>query len=32
IGKNGKVIGAIRTLLSQVASRDGRKALIEVVE
>lgn len=32
IGKNGKIIGAIRTLLSQAAARDGRKAMIEVVE
>lgn len=32
IGKNGKTISAIRTLLSMVAARDGRKAMVEVVE
>ena len=32
IGKNGKTIGSIRTLLSTVAARQGRRATIEVVE
>ncbi|MBU0677564.1 MAG: KH domain-containing protein [Verrucomicrobia bacterium] len=32
IGKSGKTIGAIRTLLSTVAARDGRRAMLEVVE
>jgi predicted RNA-binding protein YlqC (UPF0109 family) len=32
IGKNGKTIGAVRTLLSTVAARQGRRAMIEVVE
>lgn len=32
IGKNGKIISAVRALLSQAAARDGRRALIEVVE
>ncbi|HEY8240438.1 MAG TPA: KH domain-containing protein [Kiritimatiellia bacterium] len=32
IGKNGKTIGAIRALLSTVAARQGRRAMIEVVE
>ena len=32
IGKNGKTIGAIRTLLSTAAARQGRRAMIEVVE
>ncbi len=32
IGKNGKTVGAIRTLLSTVAARQGRRAVLEVVE
>ena len=32
IGKSGKTITAVRTLLSSVAARQGRRALIEVVE
>lgn len=32
IGKNGKAISSVRTLLGLVASREGRRALIEVVE
>ena len=32
IGKNGKTVGAIRTLLSTVASRQNRRARLEVVE
>ena len=32
IGKNGKTVGAIRTLLSTVASRQNRRAMLEVVD
>jgi hypothetical protein len=32
IGKSGKTIGAIRTLLSTVAARQNRRAVLEVVE
>lgn len=32
IGKSGKTVGAIRTLVSTVAARQGRRALLEVVE
>ncbi|MBP1589399.1 MAG: KH domain-containing protein [Kiritimatiellae bacterium] len=32
IGKSGKTVGAIRTLLSTVAARQGRRAVLEVVE
>jgi hypothetical protein len=32
IGKSGKTIGAIRTLISTAAARQGRRAMIEVVE
>lgn len=32
IGKNGKTIGAVRTLIGTVAARQGLRALIEVVE
>ncbi len=32
IGKNGKTIGAMRVLLSSLAAKQGRKALLEVVE
>lgn len=32
IGKNGKTIGAVRLLLSGLAAKQGRKALLEIVE
>lgn len=32
IGKSGKTVGAMRTLLSTLAAKSGRKALLEVVE
>lgn len=32
IGKNGKTIGAVRLLLSGLAAKQGRKAMLEVVE
>ena len=32
IGKSGKTVGAIRVLLGALAARDGRRALLEVVE
>ncbi len=32
IGKNGKTVGAIRTLLSTAAAKQGRRAMLEVVE
>lgn len=32
IGKNGNTIGAVRSLLSVLAARQGRKAVLEVVE
>lgn len=32
IGKSGKTVGAIRTLLSTVAARQNRRAMLEVVE
>ena len=32
IGKSGKTVGAIRTLISTIAARDGRRAMLEVVE
>jgi Predicted RNA-binding protein (contains KH domain) len=32
IGKSGKTVGAVRTLLSTVAARQGRRAMLEVVE
>ena len=32
IGKNGKTVGAIRTLLSTAAARKNRRAMLEVVE
>jgi len=32
IGKSGKTVGAVRTLLSTVAAREGRRAMLEVVE
>ena len=32
IGKNGKTIGAIRLLLTGLAAKQGRKAMLEIVE
>ena len=32
IGKSGKTIGARRVLLNNVAARQGRRAMLEVVE
>lgn len=32
IGKSGKTVGAMRTLLNAIASRQGRKAMLEVVD
>ena len=32
IGKSGKTVGAIRTLVSTVAARQNRRAMLEVVE
>jgi uncharacterized protein len=32
IGKNGKTISAVRTLLGMLAARQGQRAMIEVVE
>ncbi|NLB65170.1 MAG: KH domain-containing protein [Lentisphaerae bacterium] len=32
IGKNGKTVSALRTLLSTVAARQNRRAMLEVVE
>lgn len=32
IGKNGKTIGAVRNLLTALSARNGRRAVIEVVE
>ena len=32
IGKSGKTVGAIRTLLSTVAARQTKRAMLEVVE
>lgn len=32
IGRNGKTIAAIRTILSTAASREGKKAVLEVVK
>ena len=32
IGKKGKTISAVRTLLNAIASREGKKAVLEVVE
>ena len=32
IGKSGKTVGAIRALLSTVAARQNRRAMLEVVE
>ena len=32
IGKSGKTISAVRTLAATVAARNGRRAVVEVVE
>lgn len=32
IGKSGKTVGALRTLLSTVAARQNKRAMLEVVE
>lgn len=32
IGKSGKTVGSIRTLLSTVAARQNKRAMLEVVE
>lgn len=32
IGKNGKTVGAMRTLLSTVAAKNGQRAMLEVVD
>jgi len=32
IGKSGKTVGAIRTIISSMAAKQGRKALLEVVD
>lgn len=32
IGKSGKTVGAMRTLLSSIAARQGRKVMLEVVD
>lgn len=32
IGKSGKTVGAMRTLLNAIASKQGRKAVLEVVD
>lgn len=32
IGRNGKTVSALRTLLGAIAARDGRRAMLEVVE
>ncbi|NCD33328.1 MAG: KH domain-containing protein [Spartobacteria bacterium] len=32
IGKNGKTVSAIRTLLSTAAAKHGRRAMLEVVD
>ncbi|NCC52028.1 MAG: KH domain-containing protein [Spartobacteria bacterium] len=32
IGKSGKTVGAIRTLLNTAATKEGRKAMLEVVD
>ena len=32
IGKSGKTVGAIRTILNSIAARQGRKAMLEVVD
>jgi predicted RNA-binding protein YlqC (UPF0109 family) len=32
IGKNGRTITAIRTLLTSAAAKDGKRAMLEIVE
>lgn len=32
IGKSGKTVGAMRTILNSMAAKQGRKAILEVVE
>lgn len=32
IGKSGKTVGAMRTILSSMAAKQGRKAMLEVVD
>ncbi len=32
IGKSGKTVGAMRVLLNSVAAKQGRKAMLEVVD
>ena len=32
IGKSGKTVGAIRTLLSTAAAKEGRRAMLEIVD
>ncbi len=32
IGKSGKTVGAMRTLLNAIAAKQGRKAMLEVVD
>ena len=32
IGKSGKTVGAIRILLNAIAAKQGRKAMLEVVD
>lgn len=32
IGKNGKTVGAVRNLVGVLAARDGKKAVLEIVE
>jgi len=32
IGRNGKTVGALRALLGAIAIREGRRAMLEIVE
>jgi len=32
IGRSGKTVGAMRTLLGAISAREGRRAMLEVVE
>jgi len=32
IGKQGKTVGAIRNLINTLATRDGKRAVLEIVE
>ena len=32
IGKSGKTVGSMRTLLNSIAAKQGRKAMLEVVD